>query len=323
MRPISERFSGRDAGRGSAWLIMGLLLASLAALSSCGQRSHSPDVASVNGKPITFEEFQAQISYMGLGGKASALSRELRQAVLETIIQRKIMLEQAEVRSLSLEPEELDREEASIRRGLSQEAFERTLAAQGLEYEVWRRVLSQELLVQKTLDLMLVAQVQISPEEVRSYYVANREEFKRPEQVLAQHAVLPSQELAQQLLHKVQQGEDMGRASEEMQLPLADEGEPTWLSRGHMPASLENKVFALEAGRLAGPFASAYGYHVVRVLAKRPATDLDVTQAAEEIQRRLASEKKEALAASLLGELRAQAKLWWDPGFLATGEMGK
>jgi peptidyl-prolyl cis-trans isomerase C len=277
----------------------------------------------VGEQSITISEFQAQCAFMGLGGKPSALAPELRQAVLETIIQRRIIMEQAQSRSIRLEPEELDREEASLRRGLSEDAFERTLAAQGIEYEAWRQVLAQELLMHKTLDLLLSSQVRISPEEVRTYYQEHREDFRRPEQVLAQHALLPNLEMAQKLLQRVQAGEDMGRAASDLEVPLADEGEPLWLARGHMPGGLENKVFALEPGKLAGPLASSYGYHVVRVLAKRPASDLDLTQAAEEIQRRLAADKKELLAGSFLEELRGKTQVWCDPGFLESGQLGK
>jgi peptidyl-prolyl cis-trans isomerase C len=300
-----------------------LLLAAVWLLASCGEPTHSSHVATVNDGPITVESYRAQMAFMGLGNDPTVLTPGLRRAVLETMARRKLVLDQAQAKGIRLEPEEMDREEASLRRGLSEEAFERTLAAQGIEYYDWRRVMSQEILVQKTLDLLITSQVHVSAEEVRGYYQEHRNEFRRPEQVLAQHVLMPSKELAQQLAERVLKGEDLGQAAAQLEAPLADDGEPSWLERGHMPPTLESKVFALEAGKVAGPLPSNYGFHVVRVLAKRPAMELDLAQAAEEIQRRISVQRKEAMASSLVEEMRASAKVWFDPGFEQSGKLGK
>jgi peptidyl-prolyl cis-trans isomerase D len=114
----------------------------------------------------------------------------------------------------------------------------------------------------------------------------------------------------------------MAAAAAELGVALPDEGEPTWLSRGHMPEALEDKVFALEPGKLAGPLSSPYGLHVVRVLARRAASKLDLAQAAEEIQRRLASDKKEQLAVLFIDQMRAKAKVTFNAEFAASGKFG-
>ncbi len=318
-----QEFPQTLAGRRRAGRLARLfcLLAALM-VAACGQKTHSPDVASVDDRPVHLEDFLAQAAYMGLGKDPAALTPHLRRAILETLVRRRLVLTRAEEKGIRLEPEELDREEASLRRGLSEEAFERTLIAQGIEYEEWRRVLAQEILMQKTLDLLLASQAQVSAEDVRTYYESHREDFKRPEQVLAQHVLMPSNELAQQLLDRVNKGEDLGTAAAELGVALADDGEPTWLSRGHMPAALENRVFGLEPGRLAGPLPSPYGFHVVRVLARRPAAELDASQAAEEIQRRLSVDMKESLASHFIEELRAKAKVTFDPRFEKSGQLG-
>lgn len=303
-------------------LAWGLVTLGLVLVVGCQKPPAPSEVASVDGQALLLEDFLAQTAFMGLGKDPQALSPDLRQAVLETLVRRRLVLAQAEAKGIRLEREELDREEASLRRGLSEEAFELTLIAQGIDYDEWRRVLSQELLMQKTLDLLLASRVQVTPDEVRTYYQEHAEEFSRPEQVLAQHAMVADKETARKLLQRLSQGEDMAVAAAELGVTLPDEGEPTWLSRGHMPEALEDKVFALEPGRLAGPLSSPYGLHVVRVLARRPASKLDLAQAAEEIQRRLASDKKEQLAALFIDQMRAKAKVTFNAEFAASGKFG-
>ncbi|MCA1988519.1 MAG: peptidyl-prolyl cis-trans isomerase [Desulfarculus sp.] len=309
----------RPLAHALAW---GLVLLAMAWVAACSKPSAPSEVANVDGQAILLDDFLAQTAFMGLGKDPQALSPDLRQAVLETLARRRLVLMQAQAKGIRLEREELDREEASLRRGLSEEAFELTLIAQGIDYDEWRQVLSQEILTQKTLDLLLAGQVQVTPDEIRTYYQEHAQEFSRPEQVLAQHALVPDKETARKLLQRLTQGEDMAAAAAELGVTLPEEGEPTWLSRGHMPETLEEKVFALEPGKLAGPLSSPYGLHVVRVLARRPASKLDLAQAADEIQRRLAAEKKEQMAALFIDQMRAKAKVTFNAEFAASGKFG-
>ena len=292
-------------------------------LMACAESPVSPLVAKVGEQGIGIEEFRAQSSFMGLGSEPKNLTRDLRAAVLETLIRRHLVLNAAASEGIRLLPEELDREERFLRRGLREEDFESALIAQGLTYSQWRKVLGEELLVRKALDLILAGRVRATAAEVQAYYQNHQDQFRRPAQILAQHVVLPSRELAQELLRRVEAGEDFGQVAAAMGFPLAEAGEPTWLSKGHMPEALEDKVFALRPGRLAGPLRSTYGFHVVKVLDKRPAGLNDLTQAGPEIQRRLAAEKRQALAQSWIEDLRRGAQVWLNPNFLAKGQTGE
>lgn len=290
--------------------------------AACQQKKVNNVLASINGHDIGVAEYKAQAAFMGLGGDPVNLTPEMRKAVLESLVRQYLVAKRAKELSIKLMPEELEREESRLRRGLDQESFETGLAAQGINYMEWRKVLARELLMKKTLDLAMAAQVRISADEVRQYYREHRAEFNHPDQILAQHVVLPTRELAQRLVERVAAGEDLVNAAAELGTPLAEEGQPIWLSRGHMPEALEKKIFALKPGKLAGPLSSDYGYHVVKVLDKRPARKADLTKAAEKIQRRLAADKMEILAEQWIEDLRSQVKVEYNQAFLDSGRIG-
>jgi parvulin-like peptidyl-prolyl isomerase len=285
----------------------------------CGGELEPGVVARVDGEPVTVADFKAQAAFMGLGGDPAKLDEDLRRAVLEALVRRRLLAGQARNLAIRLEPEELAREENQLRQGLDPAAFEQGLTAQGLAYAQWKLVLAQELLSRKVVDLVVAPRAEVSADEVAAYHRRHPEEFRQPAQVLAQHAVLPRRALAEELLRRVDQGEDLARAASELGAPLAEGGEPIWLSRGHMPENLEERVFALEPGRLAGPLASDYGFHVVRVLDKRPPRTIPLAQAAEKIQRRLRAQKVEDLAESWMDQLRSQAEIRLSSQFLEQG----
>lgn len=305
-----------------SWLLLVICLASALCTTACQEVKASNVLASINGHEIGIAEYKAQAAFMGLGGDPGNLTPEMRKAVLDSLVRQYLVAKRAKELSISLMPEELDSEESRLRRGVDQGAFDNGLAAQGISYLEWRKVLARELLMKKTLDLALASQVRISADEVRQYYRKHRAEFDHPDQILAQHVVLPTRELAQRLVERVAAGEDMVKAAAELGTPLAEEGQPIWLSRGHMPPALEKKIFALEPGKLAGPLSSDYGYHVVKVLDKRPASKSDLAEAAEKIQHRLAADRMEILAEQWLEDLRSQVKVIYNQAFLDKGRTG-
>ncbi len=305
-------------------LVVMICLVFMLCPTACKQDAASGGgLATINGYTVGMADYRAQAAFMGLGGDPSNLTPVMRQAVLETLVRQHLVARRAKELSIHLMPEELTREESRLRRGLDQGAFEASLAAQGITYFEWQKVLARELLVKKTLDLALASQVMISADEVRQYYKDHQEQFNKPDQVLAQHAVLPNRKVAQRLVERVAAGEDMVQAANDLGSPLAEEGHPTWLSRGHMPEALEKKIFALKPGRLAGPMSSDYGYHVVRVLDKRPARKADLAQAAEKIQHRLAADKIEILAEQWIEDLRSQLVVQFNQQFLDSGRIGE
>jgi parvulin-like peptidyl-prolyl isomerase len=309
--------TARRPCRRTALAAAALLALLLAGCSSADQGA--PAVAWVNGRAVTLDEFNSRAAFMGLGGDPSLLDPALRRAVVEDLIQRRLVLDDAQRQGIALEPGEVARREEAMLSELDPQALEHNLAIHGISRQEWRDELSHQLLMDKALLLILRPRARVSPEEIRAYYRRNRERFRRPEQILAQHALLPNRELAQKLVDQVRAGQDMSQAAAAMGAPLAEGGRLTWLSRGHMPSALEKKVFALEPGQLAGPLPSTYGFHVVLVQAKRPATELSLAQAAPEIQKSLAALRREELAVSFIEQLRSRAQVKYDQRFLEQG----
>ena len=107
---LQESPQGPRLGRPCRAIACGLMLLALTLAGACEKKSHSPDLASVDGQPILMEDFLAQSAFMGLGKDPTALTRDLSGAVLETLVRRRLVLDQAKAKSIRLEPEELDRE---------------------------------------------------------------------------------------------------------------------------------------------------------------------------------------------------------------------
>ena len=296
------------------------ILALVLALCGCGRAEGPPALATVEGKAVTLGDFRTQSAFMGLGDDPKSLTPEMRRSVLETLVRRILVARQAEKLGIRISPEEVDLKERLLRHGLAEKDFLASLAEQSLNYRKWRDVLASELLVQKTMDLVLASRTRVGAGEVLAYYQSHPDEFMRKSQILAQHAVLPDVKTAEKLKKLLAAGSEMGPAASSLGFPLAEGGHPTWLSMGHMPKELEQKIFSLKPGKVAGPFASDYGQHVIRVLDKKPAGKVPLGEAAANIRKHLAAEKKLALAEQWLGQLRQAGNVSLNENFIKTGE---
>ncbi len=301
------------------WRLLATILAA-AALGACQPAPNPGVVARVDGQPITLAEFQRACAYLGMGADPVALPQRLRRAVVEQLVQRKLVLAQAERHGITLSPKELSTAEQRLIGTMGEQQFRARLRAQGMDYQSWKKELAAELLERKTIRLVVGAKIRVGLKELAAYYRAHIQQFKRPEQILAQHALLPTKALALELLKRLNSGQPMAQAAKAMGFPLPSGGQPMWLGRGHMPPALERKLFSLRPPTVAGPFKSPYGWHVVRVLAKRPARTLSLAEAAPQIRRELEERKLTQATRKWLAQLRSSAQIWYNSTFLRTGK---
>jgi len=192
-------------------------------------------------------------------------------------------------------------------------------------------------------------QVKLTDKEMKDYYDQHQDEFKRPEQVQARHILIKvddhrSDTQAKQEIEKIRQrlagGADFAKVAGEVSEDTASKvkgGDLGRFGRGQMVKEFEDAAFSAKVGALAGPVKSPFGYHLIQVLDKQPASVVPFEEAKNQIRARLsftragdlAQQKAKSLATQLARDkpksteaLAALAKT--DPGltFTETGKIG-
>jgi peptidyl-prolyl cis-trans isomerase C len=142
--------------------------------------------------------------------------------------------------------------------------------------------------------------VTVTDEEIRAYYDQHKNDFMAPEKRRVSHIVVPTREEAEEIEKEIAGGERF----EKLVLRSTDTGSAKkagdlgWVSRPEAVGELE-AVFSLEEGKVSGPIASRYGYHlflVTEIVSEQP---LDFEEAKERVRKRLIEEKE-----------RERRKLW-------------
>jgi parvulin-like peptidyl-prolyl isomerase len=318
---ISEEYSKIRIQRAMGLAAVCLLLGTWLAACDSGMTG-APMIGKVDSWVIEHDDLRAHMAFMGLGNNPAALSPELRKAVLDELVQRRLITQKAEQMRIVLEPEELSREERALRGEMSDENFEHALSIQGLDYVQWRKVLADELLTRKVLELVITPQVKITASEIQAYYQSHIQEFNKNDSITAYHVVLPTKPLAMKVKKALSQGQNLNQVCYSLGITPPNQGLPGKLEKGHMPKKLEKQVFRLKKGAVGGPFASNYGFHVIMVVDKQTGGKKSLAEASENIQHRLSEERKMALAKKWLDNLYEKADIWYDPGFVKHGRLG-
>ncbi|MDX5406636.1 MAG: SurA N-terminal domain-containing protein [Chromatiaceae bacterium] len=151
----------------------------------------------------------------------------------------------------------------------------------------------------------LAADEQVTADEIAAYYDANKARYTREERRQVAHIMLESEEdnadvaaQAEQLLKQLNNGADfaeLAKANSADTFSAENGGVLDWLAPGDMDADFEQAAFALESeGQLSQVVKSAYGYHIIKLVALEPAQVKPLTEVSDEIAQTLKQDRATA-----------------------------
>jgi parvulin-like peptidyl-prolyl isomerase len=132
--------------------------------------------------------------------------------------------------------------------------------------QIWRDQTRLTLLRQKMLDAL---DLQVDKTKTRIH---------------AAHILVESEEAAQAVLDRLNNGEDFAVVAAEVSRDDSNAykgGDLGWFGRGRMVAAFEDAAFALEPGQISQPVQTEFGWHIIKVFDKveEPLTDSEILQA--------------------------------------------
>lgn len=153
--------------------------------------------------------------------------------------------------------------------------------------------------------------VQVSDEDAKNYYEANKEQLKEPEKFRARHILVDTEAEANDILARLKAGEDFtALAKEKSKDPSKEQGgDLGFFSRGQLVPEFEQTALGLEIGQTSGAVKSQFGYHIIKLEEKQPAKERSFEEVKDSIKQMLLSSKQKERFEALLKELRAKNKV--------------
>ena len=236
-----------------------------------------------------------------------------KEMILNESINELLLLQEAKKQGISVSAEELSKviDDAIAQSGLSKEEFEKTLDKQNLTMDFVEDYYKKQLIINKLLDKTVLSKIIISSSEIEEYYNNNKNEFITPEQVRARHILVGSADEADEILKQLNNGADfIELAKEKSTCPSASEGgDLGYFSKGDMIAEFEDAAFALDVGEISPVVKTEFGYHIIKLLDKKPETLIELEDAMQDIEEKLKLEKQNTAFDDYLNMLREKADI--------------
>jgi len=181
-----------------------------------------------------------------------------------------------------------------------------------------RKEVELNLKVGRLLEKAAAEAPEPTDEQVRAYYEAHKDEFRAPERVHAAHIVMhvdahTPPEVAEAKLKEAQKrleaGADFGEVADndsDCQDPGGDLG---WFPRGHMVEEFENTVWNMKPGEVSDIFATRFGFHIVKMIEKKPAGLLPLEEVADHARQRARQALRDEAVEKYLDSLREGASI--------------
>lgn len=238
-------------------------------------------MAVVNGKEIFESDVEQFISMMGSRGQHFN-NEEGKKRICEELVSQELLIEDAFSQKLDESKEFLT------------------------EIENAKRSILASLYVAN-----LFKKINITDEEIKAYYDANKEEFQTKYMFKAKHILVESEDKAREIKVEVDNGKDFEELAKEHSMCPSKEvgGDLGEFSQGQMVLEFENACIEAKVGEITEPVKTQFGYHLVKLESKKEPETLDFEKVKEQIRSSLLKQKEQEVYLDALKELTEKSKI--------------
>jgi peptidyl-prolyl cis-trans isomerase C len=248
----------------------------------------------------------------------------MKSQVLDSLIDRELLYQETKKKGIKADAAEVDGELQKIKQRYAKDGeFEQLLSNMGLTEPDVRRQIERGLAIQQLIDKEVRTKVKIGDEEVKSYYDSNPQLFQQPEQVKASHILIKvnadatqekkdeARKKIESVQKKAKKGEDFSTlAKTYSEGPSGPKGgDLGYFRRGQMVKPFEDAAFKLEPNQTSDIVETQFGYHLIKVVDKKPAQQVAYADVKEQLSEHLKKQKMDSEASTYIEGLRSTAKI--------------
>jgi peptidyl-prolyl cis-trans isomerase C len=288
-----------------------------------------PDVlARVNGESVSRAEFERALESIEAraGGPVPAEQRDqVFRGVLDQIIGYKLLVQESQSRKVAVPDAEVDARVGQIKGQFpSEAAFTQMLAERKLTLDQVRSETRQDLAISKLIETEVASKAAVTPEQVTDFYAKNPDQFKQGESVRASHILIgvpreadaatkaQARTKAEQVLKEVKGGKDFAAAAKAYSADpgsAANGGDLGFFQQGQMVGPFNDAAFSLAPGTTSDLVETEYGFHIIRVVEKKPARTIPLEDVRPQVEQYLEQLNRQQQTEAFVNGLKAKGKI--------------
>jgi peptidyl-prolyl cis-trans isomerase C len=251
----------------------------------CAKQKEGAVLVTLDDDKITMDEFNSALDKIPMNMKMLVATQSGKKSYLESLIVKKLILKEAKKENMDNEKEFQDRL-ADIR---------------------------EQLLIESLLKKKINTSAQLNDEELKKYYEAHKDEFKKEKEISTRHILLKTEEEAKQVQSKLQKGEEFAELAKKYSIDpnaKASGGEIGFHPKGTLLPEYEAAAFKLaKVGQVSPIVKTQFGYHIIKLEGTKDAAPVPFEEVKDFIKQKLAQEKQKELLEKYVADLKKGAKI--------------
>lgn len=298
-------------------VVAAALIMLCAATAGAGKREVVEGIlARVNDRIITITDFRTRLKEE-LGQRQRPLPPSeldgFARKLFDSMVEELVLLERAREKKITVDSKDVDKVIKSLRENnklTDDRAFKQALASSGLTEKILRDRYRQTLLLQRVVQSE-ISPTEITAQEVRDEYDADKEEYKTPDKVQLQQLFFKTADDAHDreavlrrvrgLVSRVKAGADLAAEATLAGVEVQDLGQ---IPVADLRDTVRKAVAALHPGEISDPVPSAGGYQVIRLVKRIPAGYVPFKQVEEQLRRKLSQKRYQEQTDGLVNRLK-------------------
>ena len=334
--------SQNSATKALCYAIILLLVQTTAALSeekaapkkkgtTMEQASPSTVLAKVNGVAITrgerdraLQEILAQGGGRGGQQPTPEMMPQMENAALDQLINIEVLYQKGKKLTVKDLEQKVDEKVGQTRKQFpSQAEFEKALKGANITENKLKDLARRNIVIDNLMQKEVFSKITVTEADVKKFYDDNPDKFKMPERTQASHILISAdqkatpedkkkaKEKAEAIRKRVAKGEDFATvAKAESNCPSAAKGgDLGYFGKGQMVPEFEKAAAALKLGELSDVVESPFGYHIIKVMDRKPADTVKFAEVKDKIEDYLKGQKAQKPMSDYVEKIKKEAKV--------------
>ncbi|HEU4938973.1 MAG TPA: peptidylprolyl isomerase [Vicinamibacterales bacterium] len=287
-----------------------------------------PDVlARVNGEAVTRVDFDRLIKNMELRANQPVPAErrdEVYRKALDQLVTYTVLSQETRARKVDVTDAEVDSGIQQMRGQFqTEEAFKKALESRGMTLDKLKADTRIDISINKMVEAEVSTQPPPTDAQVREFYDKNPDKFKQDEAVRASHILFRVEEAAdaatkkkamdeaQSVLKQARAGADFAELAKKHSADGSAQqgGDLNFFTRGQMVPPFDQAAFAMKPGEISEIVTTQFGYHIIKVTERRPASTVPFEQVSGRIKEFLTEQQKQQKADAFIQSLKQKAKI--------------
>jgi parvulin-like peptidyl-prolyl isomerase len=264
-------------------------------------------------------EFSGIKAYFERLGNVSCCERndEFRGYARQNIIARVLLTQEALRTHLPVSEAQVEEAISKLKEeNGGEQSFYQSIGAGPEQMDMIRRDVELNLRVRSMLEQLAANDPDPTDAELRAYYEQHIDSYKTLEEVRASHILKApargeQREAAYQALRDVRRQLLAGDNFDELAKLHSDKAQDHidlgFFKRGELAEEFELVAFSMEVGELSPVFASPFGFHLLKLTERKPATPKPFEEIREQVREHFLQERQQEHTRKLVEALQAKA----------------